>query len=106
MIHYKKIRKQYFNDIMYGEKKFEIRLNDCDYKVGDYVELIEVDEISNERTQYSLLVYITYTLKDIPQYGLNKDCILFGFDRVIYYESNVPKALFKESEKYLQVSEY
>lgn len=37
MKHRLKIKKMYFDRIVSGEKKFEVRLNDRDYQVGDLI---------------------------------------------------------------------
>ena len=75
--HTKKIQHKYFEDILKNGKKFEIRKNDCDYQVGDFVILVEYD---GEKSMNNLvLVEITYVLKDIPEYGLDKDYCIFGF---------------------------
>lgn len=76
-LHTKKIQHKYFEDILKNGKKFEIRKNDCDYQVGDFVILAEYD--GEKPMNNSALVEITYVLKDIPQYGLDKDYCIFGF---------------------------
>ncbi|MGL5898024.1 MAG: DUF3850 domain-containing protein [Lactococcus lactis] len=38
-IHKKKLDFQFFEDIKSGKKRFEVRLNECDYQVGDVIEL-------------------------------------------------------------------
>ena len=38
----------YFIEVLAGNKTFELRKNDRDYKVGDTLNLIEVDEINFE----------------------------------------------------------
>lgn len=76
-LHIKKIQHKYFEDILKNGKKFEIRKNDCDYQVGDFVILAEYD--GEKPMNNSALVEITYVLKDIPQYGLDKDYCIFGF---------------------------
>ena len=36
-LHILKIKREYFNDILRGRKTFELRKNDRDFKVGEYV---------------------------------------------------------------------
>lgn len=43
-IHDLKIEPQYWHDIVYGNKGFEVRKNDRDYKVGDYLHLKEYED--------------------------------------------------------------
>lgn len=41
MIHQLKIEPQFFDDVVSGKKTFEIRKNDRDFKVGDFLALDE-----------------------------------------------------------------
>lgn len=74
----KKILPEYFYDILLHNKRFEIRKNDCDYKVGDKVKLILFENNQTNPDDY-FIVKITYVLKNIPEYGLDKDYCIFGF---------------------------
>lgn len=44
MLHSKKIKEEYFKKVIEGYKPYEIRVNDCDYRVGDYLALNEINE--------------------------------------------------------------
>lgn len=60
MIHELKIRPKYFDAVRNGAKKFELRRNDRDFRVGDYLALNEWDgESYTGRTE---LVKVTYML--------------------------------------------
>ena len=60
MIHGLKIRPKYFDAVRSGEKTFELRQNDRDFRVGDYLALNEWDgESYTGRTE---LVKVTYML--------------------------------------------
>jgi len=48
MHHRKKIDKQYFEAALAGLKGFEIRRNDCDYRIGDTIDLCETVYTSRE----------------------------------------------------------
>ena len=63
-IHELKIRPGYFKDVLSGKKKFEIRRNDRDFTVGDFIILEEYDEISNGYTGEKAYFKITYILAD------------------------------------------
>lgn len=77
--HVLKIREPYFSDILNGLKTFEIRKNDRNYKVGDRLTL-QLYPYSNDITkEKELSVEITYILKDVPEYGLDKDCCILSF---------------------------
>lgn len=77
--HTKKIQEKYFFDILLNNKRFEIRKNDCDYKIGDRVKLVLYKGNEKVGQDNYIVVKITYILKDIPQYGLDKDYCIFGF---------------------------
>jgi hypothetical protein len=41
MTHDLKTWQPYFEEVWHGRKRFEVRKNDRDYKVGDYLDLME-----------------------------------------------------------------
>lgn len=43
MFHVKKIKKEYFLQIIKGQKPFEVRLNDCNYQIDDIITLLCFD---------------------------------------------------------------
>lgn len=61
-IHDLKIRPEYFKPVLSGKKKFEIRKNDRNFKVGDFLTLREYAE--NEYTGRREIYKITYILSD------------------------------------------
>lgn len=65
-IHECKIWPQYFNDIVYGSKSFEIRKDDREggYQVGERMRLYEFDMIKGYTGRW-YLVEITYKIKDV-----------------------------------------
>ena len=75
-LHILKIKEEYFNAILRSDKTFELRKNDRDYQVGDLIHFIKTDGF--EYFGHIKDVYrIIYILKNVPQYGLDKDyCIL------------------------------
>ena len=77
--HIKKIQEKYFFDILLNNKRFEIRKNDCNYKIGDRVKLVLYKGDEKVGQDNCIVVKITYILKDIPQYRLDKDYCIFGF---------------------------
>lgn len=55
MIHQLKIDSQYFSKIIKGEKTFEVRKNDRDFHVGDYLGLNEItDHRALEQWRYDV----------------------------------------------------
>lgn len=74
-IHKLKIKPKYFNDVISGKKKFEVRCNDRNFKVGD---LIVLEEFKNNRyTNRFLNCEITYILDD--QEYLKENYVVLGF---------------------------
>ena len=81
--HNLKIWSCYFIEVLAGNKTFELRKNDRDYKVGDTLNLIEVDEINFEldpinQTKHYLTTGRTHTAKityilEGGQFGLDKN---------------------------------
>jgi hypothetical protein len=63
--HELKIYPRFFEAVMSGDKTFELRRNDRDYKVGDILLLEEFeDEICGSYTGRNLSVTISYILKE------------------------------------------
>jgi hypothetical protein len=77
MTHELKILPQYYKEVKEGNKNFELRKNDRDYKVHDIIRLRAwdgeyVDKAPLERQ-------IKYILKDCPEYGLKDGYVILGF---------------------------
>lgn len=70
-----KILPQYFEEVVKGNKKAELRLNDRDFKVGDIYELEEYD--GKTYTGRSVIVRITHILEGFE--GLAKGWCMFSF---------------------------
>ena len=67
MIHAVKSYPEYYAAALKGRKPFEVRSNDRDYKVGDFLAINEYNPDSKEYTGKCFLVVIMYILND-PQY--------------------------------------
>lgn len=72
-----KILPEYFAYVNDGTKRFELRKNDRDYKVGDIVYLKEWN--GKEYTGKKFITSITYVLKDCLEYGLMDGYCIFGW---------------------------
>lgn len=73
--HELKILPAYFKAVSDGSKTFEIRKNDRDYKVGDYVVLKEFDGINF--TGYAVPFKISYIIQG-GEHGLEKDYVILA----------------------------
>ncbi|CAI9397116.1 RNA-binding protein [Niallia circulans] len=60
MEHFLKIQPQYFEEVRNGNKSFEIRKNDRDFKVGDTLYLQEYNPLAQEYTGEVVKREITY----------------------------------------------
>lgn len=78
MQHDLKILPQYFEAVKTGEKKFELRKNDRDYKVGDEIHLEEW-EPAGGYTGRDIVKEITYVLKDCERFGLKDGYCIIGW---------------------------
>lgn len=59
-VHKLKILPEYYNAQIEGKKNFEIRKNDRNYQVGDWLELKEYDPKIKRFTERKVMVEITY----------------------------------------------
>ncbi|WP_162921691.1 DUF3850 domain-containing protein [Listeria costaricensis] len=73
-IHELKIAPRYFKDILYQHKRFENRINDRNYKVGDLLMLKEFDQ--NGYTGNKLYVRVTYMTDAFTK----DDYVCLGFE--------------------------
>lgn len=93
-LHELKIKHEYLVEIVLGNKTFELRKNDRDYQVNDLIRFINIpspkkdltlSEISCGDSAYideNTLYRITYVLKDVPEYGLDKDYCILGIKKL------------------------
>lgn len=80
-VKYLKVREQYIDDIKNGRKRFTIRRNDKDYKIGQIYTLRIVRMVGNVETyltDYSTKIRITYILDDFE--GLATGYIAMGYE--------------------------
>ena len=97
MTHELKIHPDYYRDIKHHGKRFELRKDDRGFDVDDRLRLRKFDpDVRPDGRVYgytgeSLLVQITYILRDVPEYGLKPGYAILGF-RLI-------RELFKEEER-------
>ena len=89
IIHEVKLLPKYFKEVISGNKAFELRKNDRDYKEGDYILLKEYNpqaeyEVAGIKSNYTgrkILKRIGYILDDLSMIGKGeniKDYIIFS----------------------------
>ena len=78
MIHKIKIKYKYYRDVLNGDKTFEIRKNDRDYKVGDIIQFVPVADDSDMIIPHNPNEYkITYVFHG-GEYGLEEGYCVFA----------------------------
>lgn len=89
-IHHLKVLTKYYNDLKNGNKTFEIRKNDRDFRTGDILVLSEYDletkEYTASKNLYFKVTYIlnntTYLQKGYVCMGI-RECISFNYNGFI-----------------------
>lgn len=83
----KKVWKKYFEKILSGEKKFELRLADFNVRAGDTLVLEEWDEIKGEYTGRKVEKRIGYVLrtKDL-KFWSEEDINKYGYQIIQFKE--------------------
>lgn len=74
-----KILPQYFEEVINGNKKSELRFNDRDFKVGDIYDLREYNPTRKRYTGRAITIKITYVLKGFD--ALKEGWCMFSFER-------------------------
>lgn len=76
--HYLKILPKYFKEVINNNKHFELRKDDRDYRVGDFIILQEYanGEYTGEQTKP---IKIKYILRNCPAYGLKSGYCILGW---------------------------
>ena len=75
--HELKILPEYFEEVYYGRKRFELRENDRNFKVNDTFVLREYKD--GEYTGRYFCECISFILKGCKEYGLSDGYCIFGW---------------------------
>ena len=78
-IHKLKTWTDEFWDVSSGKKTFEVRINDRDFKVGDFLELQEWDPVVKEYLGRRIMVRISYILQG--KFGLPLNLAVMSIKR-------------------------
>lgn len=77
MRHKIKCEIEYFEKVLSGDKKFELRLNDRNYQEGDILDICEFNKITQEFTGRECDRLVLYVLKNAEKFGLREGfCIM------------------------------
>lgn len=77
--HKLKCEIEYYQKVVSGDKNFELRLNDRDFKQGDQLILEEWDKQNQKYTGLSTSRIVLYMLENAEHFGLQKGFCLMSF---------------------------
>lgn len=77
MRHDIKTIQPYFNDIWDGNKTAELRKNDRDYKVGDWIMMREWCPVTGAYSRRVILVEVTHIMSD-EKFGLQPGYVMMS----------------------------
>lgn len=78
-IHKLKVWLKYYPELENGNKTFELRKNDRDFKVNDYLFLQPFDNETQKEVQIGRrIAKITYILSDAKEFGLQEGYAILG----------------------------
>lgn len=80
-IHKLKTWKEYFVAVFRGDKQFEVRLNDRDFKINDELILEEYDPKNERYTGRILHRRISYVLPG-GQFGIEEGYVVLGLLKI------------------------
>lgn len=83
MTHWLKIKYEYFKDVIFGLKKFELRKDDRNFQVGDWIRFeVLTDDGESFKAPFFQTFCITYILRDVEEYGLMNGYCILGIERL------------------------
>ena len=86
-VHQLKTWVEYFEPIWDDEKKFEIRRNDRNFKVGDILYLMELDIDTHEYTGRMIQAEISYILELF--HGLTDGFVAISLKHIVKKDSGI-----------------
>lgn len=76
MTHKLKTLLPFYEEVLNGNKTFELRKDDRDYKVNDILRLREYD--GTYYTGRTFICTVKYVLRDCENFGLKKGFVIMG----------------------------
>lgn len=80
-LHVLKILPNYFDDVRVEAKKAELRFNDRDFKVNDFIHFVQTDGREFPYSTDNLFI-VTHVLKDVEHLGLAKGWAILSIERL------------------------
>lgn len=99
-IHELKILPEYFEAVLCGDKRFEIRKNDRNFQRGDFLRLKEWDGERYTGEQVDVLVRYVLDGEAGSKYGLDKDYCILSIDTMMHSIPRTPKAIEMWDERW------
>lgn len=95
----------YFGQVKEGVKTFEIRKDDRDFKVGDYLHLNDYDPLFNKLTGITITKKIGHILRDAEYFGLMPGFCIISFEKEfsIYNKIDISTGISAAVRKYMQM---
>ena len=81
MTHNLKIRDQFADAVLNGEKTFEVRYNDRGYQKGDQIVFTVIDDIGITMHHHPLNDKVYEIMYVLSGWGIKEDYVVFGIKR-------------------------
>ena len=78
-VHELKVLKTYAHHLIMGDKTFEIRKNDRDFRVDDILHLKEIEDVSKEYTGFEMFLKVIYIHQGL---GLEDGYVCMSVEKV------------------------
>lgn len=89
-LHQLKIESKYYEEVVKGNKPFELRKDDRGYEFGDLIQfLVHQDKIDNAYLITDDFYEVTYILRNVPEYGLQDGFCILGIKKVEVSKSEI-----------------
>ncbi len=88
-VHFLKCKPEYFNDLTSGSKPFDLRPDDRDYRVGDYLAVRPFEprkpDAHFERVTYLKVTYVMRRDDSVGKQALRPGWCVLGVDKDVEY---------------------
>lgn len=88
MIHELKTWIEFFDAVYWGDKTFEVRKNDRNFKEGDILILKEFDSKINKYTGRETVRHVSYVLQG-GSFGIEKGFVVLGLKDRLFSNSEI-----------------
>ena len=87
MVHELKIEYNYIREILAGLKTFEVRRDDRNYQLGDFLYLREYNPETDTYGSIEIICFVSYILRD-PAY-CKKGFVIMGIRRLSFAKEDI-----------------